>query len=540
MIEQHFSGEAAKLKRSFLLLNLCWTFVLVIFVVWSGWLTYSATLGNARASAEESLHKDVIYRRWASMHGGIYVPASMQTLPNPDLADVAERDVLTPSGRLLTLINPAYMNRQAHEIGNRENGSRGHITSLNPLRAANGADNWETTALEAFQKGEAAKASLADIDGQTYFRLMRPLITESSCLNCHAKQGYKLGDVRGGISASIPWQPYKDALITQLATNAAGSLMIWLLGTLGLRHVRRNLLHNLRERIQAESELRSTHAELQTTFEKLAQSQSQLLQSEKMAAVGQLAAGVAHEINNPIGFVSANLNSLSRYVQDLLQVVNAYEEQTDEWTGANPSPTVKEARDAADMDFLKEDLPKLLQESQEGLRRVKTIVQGLKDFSHVDSNQWQEVDLIAGLESALSLLGSELELRAEIVKAYVPIPAIHCNPAQINQVFLNLLVNAGQAIETHGRITVACGFEGDRVWVSVGDTGRGIAPDQLHRIFEPFYTTRPVGSGTGLGLSIAYDIVKKHSGEIKVTSALGNGTRFWVWLPLRPIQNAAS
>ena len=525
--------EDRKIHRGFRWLGMCWTAVLLLLACWSGWQTYSATWGSARASAEESLHKDVIYRRWASMHGGIYVPVTEQTPPNPDLADSRERDVVTPSGRLLTLINPAYMNRQAHEIGNKENGSRGHITSLMPLRPANAADAWESQALQSFQRGATDRAALDEIEGQTYFRLMRPLITEPACVNCHAKQGYQVGDVRGGISASIPWKPYRDALRNQLITNLGGSLCIWLLGMLGLRQVRRSLLDSLRERQQAQAALQVTNAELQAANRQLAQSQSQLLQSEKMAAVGQLAAGVAHEINNPIGFVSSNLSSLSRYVQDLLGLVHAYEEQARAQPDVLPGQALQDARAAVDLAFLQEDIPMLLQESVDGLGRVKHIVQGLRDFSRVDSNQCQETDLMAGLESTLNVIKNELKYKAEIVKAYGKLPLVYCNAAQINQVFLNLLMNAVQSIDTQGRITLASGVEADKVWISVEDTGAGIAPEHLSRLFEPFFTTKPVGKGTGLGLSISYDIVKQHGGEITVTSEPGKGSRFCIWLPAR-------
>jgi two-component system NtrC family sensor kinase len=525
--------EDRKIHRGFRWLGLCWTAVLLLLACWSAWQTYSATWGSARASAEESLHKDVIYRRWASIHGGIYVPVTDQTPPNPDLADSQERDVVTPSGRLLTLINPAYMNRQAHEIGNKENGSRGHITSLTPLRAANAADAWESQALQSFQRGEKDSAALDEIEGQTYFRLMRPLVTEPACIKCHAKQGYQVADVRGGISASIPWKPYRDALRSQLMTNLGGSFCIWLLGMLGLLGVRRSLLDSLRERQQAQAALQVTNAELKAANRQLAQSQGQLLQSEKMAAVGQLAAGVAHEINNPIGFVSSNLSSLSRYVQDLLGLVHAYEEQARERPDLLPNQALRDARVMADVAFLKEDIPKLLKESVDGLLRVKHIVQDLKDFSRVDSLQWQETDLMAGLESTLNVVRNELNNKAEIVKNYAQLPLVYCNPAQINQVFLNLLMNAVQSIENQGRITLSSGVEADRVWISIEDTGAGIAPEHLHRIFEPFFTTKPVGKGTGLGLSITYDIVKQHGGEITVTSEPGIGTRFCVWLPKR-------
>jgi hemerythrin-like metal-binding protein/PAS domain S-box-containing protein len=276
---------------------------------------------------------------------------------------------------------------------------------------------------------------------------------------------------------------------------------------------------------EANVKLENDRKELELLLTKVEEAQQQLLQSEKMAAIGQLAAGVAHEINNPVGFVNSNLGTLKTYVSLLLNVISAYE------SGAPDD--ISAARQKADLDFLREDLPSLVAESQEGLSRVTKIVQDLKDFSHVDQAGHQQADLNAAIESTLNVVWNELKYKAEIVRELGDIPPVECVPAQINQVFMNLLVNAAQAIEQQGKIFVRSGTGNKQVWFEIEDTGQGMSEEVRNRIFEPFFTTKPVGKGTGLGLSISYDIiVKKHGGSLDVRSTPGQGTCFRISLPL--------
>lgn len=279
-------------------------------------------------------------------------------------------------------------------------------------------------------------------------------------------------------------------------------------------------LHILyRELMRMNRDLAAVNAVLERKVEERTR---ELLQAEKMASVGQLAAGVAHEINNPIGFVNSNLGTLERYVHDLVQLAGL----------AGKTPEGATLQGEIDFDFLKNDVPELLHESHEGLERVRRIVASLKDFSRVDQNEWQEADLLAGLDSTLSIAMHEIRYKADIVRELQPLPPIRCAPAQLNQVFLNLLVNAAQAIPEHGTITLRSGTEADRVWIEIADTGCGMDEATQHRIFEPFFTTKPVGTGTGLGMSLTWDIVKKHDGSIDVKSAVGQGTAIRVWLPI--------
>ncbi|NHC06462.1 ATP-binding protein [Azonexus fungiphilus] len=278
---------------------------------------------------------------------------------------------------------------------------------------------------------------------------------------------------------------------------------------------------------QANRQLAREHEELSELLRKVEAAQQQVLQSEKMAAIGQLAAGVAHEINNPVGFVNSNLGTLKGYTAHLLELVDAYESGQPE--------AIARARQKADLEFLREDLPALISESQDGLDRVTRIVQDLKDFSRVDQAERQHADLNAALSSTLNVVRNELKYKADVIVELGELPEVDCVPAQLNQVFMNLLVNAAQAIPEHGKIFVRSGVDRDHVWFEVEDTGTGMPPEVRQRIFEPFFTTKPVGKGTGLGLSISYDIVvKRHHGRLDVASEPGRGTRFRIWLPVTP------
>ncbi|GAB3388121.1 ATP-binding protein [Massilia agri] len=268
---------------------------------------------------------------------------------------------------------------------------------------------------------------------------------------------------------------------------------------------------------------------------RLREAHDQLLQSEKMASIGQLAAGVAHEINNPLGFVNSNMSSLKRYINTLLAVVGAYDRVVKQAApGSALEARVEAIAHEADLAFLREDVPDLVAESLDGLKRVREIVQALKDFSHMGDTDWQRADLHAGLDSTLTIVANEIKYKATIEKRYGSLPFVTCLPSQLNQVFMNLLVNAAHAIREQGLITISTGVDGDWVWVAISDTGCGIPQKNMNRIFEPFFTTKPVGSGTGLGLSLSYSTVSKHGGRIEVESEVDVGTTFTVRLPVLP------
>lgn len=284
---------------------------------------------------------------------------------------------------------------------------------------------------------------------------------------------------------------------------------------------------------QAEEALQANLLQLKETNRRLEDAQNQLLQSEKLASIGQLAAGVAHEINNPIGFVSSNMRTLSTYTADLLRLIDAYAAAVARvQLPADAAAALQSTLQSVEIDYLREDLKELLHESGDGLNRVRQIVQDLKDFSHMDTGQWMAVNLNACIKSTLNVVWNEIKFKAKVEFEWGELPEVLCNAPQINQVVLNLLVNAGHAIETQGLITIRTGHDDTMAWFEIEDTGCGMSEPVQKRIFEPFFTTKPVGKGTGLGLSVSYGIVNKHGGRIEVFSTPGVGTRFRVWLPI--------
>lgn len=292
----------------------------------------------------------------------------------------------------------------------------------------------------------------------------------------------------------------------------------------------------LQERLKSEEALQKEKVEQGALITKLEEAHNQLLQSEKMASIGSLAAGVAHEINNPIGFVASNLGSLRSYLEDLFAIISSYAEEMHQLnTNSRSAALAKEM----DYQYLKDDTHILLGECMEGIERVKRIVQDLKDFSHVDHGEWLMANLHSGLDSTLNIVNNEIKYKATVVKNYGHIPEIHCIGSQLNQVFMNLLVNAAHAIKDQGKITIETGLRDGEVFVCISDTGVGIPAENLNRIFDPFFTTKPVGKGTGLGLSLSYGIVKRHGGRIEVESTVGVGSRFTVFLPVHHRQTAA-
>ena len=288
---------------------------------------------------------------------------------------------------------------------------------------------------------------------------------------------------------------------------------------------------------QAKGESTEYHEEIQELSARLKQAHDQLLQSERMAFIGQLATGVAHEINNPIGYLYSNLGTLEKYIQAVFSMIEDYEQAEGAIADDGVRARLRAARERLDIAFLKEDLRALMAESKEGIVHVKNIVRDLKDFSQVDAaNEWYAADLHKGLDSILNIIYNEIKYKVEVVKEYGDIVAVECLPSQLNQVFMNLLVNAVQANGGRGTITVRTGKQDAEVWVEIADTGKGIAAEDLKRVFDPFYTTKPIGHGTGLGLSLSYGIVQKHRGRMEVQSEVGKGTTFRVWLPVQQPQ----
>ncbi|HIJ90319.1 MAG: ATP-binding protein [Desulfobulbaceae bacterium] len=268
--------------------------------------------------------------------------------------------------------------------------------------------------------------------------------------------------------------------------------------------------------------------------EELKKHQAQMIQYEKMASIGQLAAGVAHEINNPIGFISSNLSSLDKYVERLLEFIELLSAQSVQSSnGGGAGEVIAAKRRELKIDFISNDIKTLIAESLQGTERVKHIVQDLKNFSRDEQDTATFEDINDILESTLNMVWNELKYKVTLKKEFGSLPKTRCNPMQLSQVFVNLLVNAAHSIAHQGDIIVKTWQESGGIYVTITDTGCGIPENILPRVFDPFFTTKEVGKGTGLGLSIAYEIItKKHNGEITVASKVGKGSTFSIKIPV--------
>ncbi len=297
-------------------------------------------------------------------------------------------------------------------------------------------------------------------------------------------------------------------------------------------------LSELNQALQREvAERALAEARLENAYAKLKDAQLQVVQQEKMASIGQLAAGVAHEINNPMGFIISNLASLRKYSATLVSFIALQEESLAESakTSAHQAAVcrrVAEAKRAQQLDYIAQDMTELVQDMEDGANRVKAIVQNLQGFARTTSKGESDADLNEGLESTIRLIWNELKYKVTLKKDLGVLPLVRCNPGQINQVFMNILLNAAQAIEEQGEISVKTWSENGSVWVTISDNGAGMPPEVLLRIFEPFFSTKDVGQGTGLGLSVSYAIIKEHGGRIEVESEVAQGTTFTLQLPL--------
>ena len=490
-----------------------WWFVLLLLWGATVWMALASHINDIHAQsirvategARNMFRMVVLTRSWNASHGGVYVPVTPQTQPNPFL-DIARRDVSTTDGQALTLVNPAYMTRLIAEKAESDSGAIFRLTSLRPIRPQNAADDWETTALLSFESGNTETIAVTQSPPAEQLRYMAPLLVQEACIPCHAKQGYKVGDVRGGISVSQRYAPIAAAIHAGVQQSqliyGAVFVLVAAMGWLLLELLRRRWL-----------ELGGKIYELQHTRE-------ELIHSEKMASLGRMVAGFAHEINTPIG-VAVGAVSHNEGTLDRISTMLSQEEVSE--------------------DSLRGELADLRQSSalaMANLRRAANLVQSFKRTSidqtseHARAFEMKELinDVLFALQGVLKRLPITIDVDCP--------DAIRLNgvPGLIEQLLTNLVMNAVQHAfcdgQRAGNITIRVRREGANVHLEFADDGVGMDADQIVRIFEPFYTTRRGKGGSGLGLYICYGIVTDRlGGSIECHRQAQSGCRFDVRFP---------
>lgn len=634
------------LKRYFLVLIATWTLLIVGLGLWHLNEEIDNTRDQLNEEARALFFKDKAFRMWAASHGGVYVTSTEHTPPNKYLSHIPDRDIETTSGKKLTLMNPAYMVRQLMEDYEKWYGVKGHITSLKPLRPENTPDEWERAALESFTRGTAEVSEFAEINGVSYLRLMQPLTVEHSCLKCHEHQGYKEGDIRGGVGVSVPAGPLFASMHKHITQSWVGLSLLWLLGlvslTFGTKHAR-NRVHERNqavekmnsaqgyisdiinsmpsiligvdikgtvthwnheaERVTKRSETEAVGRSLELSYPRLFDEMSLirlaiserrqqsdpkrvylrngethyedvtiyplvasdtigavirvddvteqvrleevLMQSEKMLSVGGLAAGMAHEINNPLAGIIQNAEVLSNRLTELSRP-------------ANLCAAKKAGIDMESLYNFMEDrgIPRMLQGINESGKRVANIVTNMLDFARVSDSTVSSHDLAELLDKTLELATTGYDIKRhhgfktiEIKKEYEErLPPIPCDSGKVQQVLLNILSNGAHAMQEELDKRKALGdkpispcfilrlireTENDMLRLEIENNGPSIDETIRRRVFEPFFTTKPAGIGTGLGLSVSYFIItENHGGTMRVESEPGKGTNFIIRLPL--------
>jgi signal transduction histidine kinase len=525
------------LRRIFWITGVAWTLVLAGAVAWQIHSIRSMNWETATREARANFNKDQAFRFWASGHGGVYVPVTPTTPPNSRLSHVPERDIVTPSGKALTLMNPAYMVRQLNEQFRELYGVVGHITSTKLLREENAPDAWERDALARFEQGETEVLSVARIDGEPYLRLMQPMFAQASCLKCHGHQGYKEGDIRGGVSAAVPLAHYLDNMRTGAWLTGATIGGIWCIGIVGLVVGHRRLRNDAIERLNAEEavrvlnveleerveqrteELKSTNAALRTSLDHLHRAQDQLVESEKMAALGELVAGVAHEINTPVGIGVTAASHLELKTRELAAL-----QQSGKLKRSDLESYVKTAVESCDA---------LLS----NLNRAADLIRSFKQVAVDQSAQERRTFPVKEyLEGVLLSLRPKLKKTHHTVVLDCPddLQLDSC-PGALSQILTNLVMNSlihGFAHKEDGHINIRVSDAPDHVEIRYSDDGSGMEREQLRRLYEPFYTTRRAEGASGLGLHIVYNLVTQRlRGRIDCESAPGQGTAFTLWIP---------
>ena len=463
------------------------------------------SIAVATEGARNMFRMVVLTRNWNASHGGVYVPVTPTTLPNPYLQH-PKRDITTTDGMALTLVNPAYMTRLIAEMAQSDSGAIFRLTSLNPIRPENTADAWETRSLQAFETGTQEVTSVELAGGVELLRYMAPLRVTEPCMQCHKKQGYHVGDIRGGISVSQHYAPIAaptNANVRQSTlTYASVFILITALGWLLLELLRKRWL------------------ELAGKFKELEDTRGELVHSEKMASLGRMVAGFAHELNTPVGVAVGAVSQHEDTIKCIEQMLT--QEEVNE-------------------DALRVELASLRQGGALALSNLQRAAKLVQSFKRTSIDQTSDEVRRFALKELISdvLFTLQHELKRLPIQVQVACPAelqLHGTPGLLEQLLTNLLMNAVQHAFDNGKrsgtihITASC--TDNDVHLVCADDGAGIQPEQMAHIFEPFYTTRRGQGGSGLGLYVCYNIVTAQlGGTIQCESTSNAGCRFDIHFP---------
>lgn len=491
---EEIKAPLLRLEHYIWTLAVVWTVVIAASLVWNVYHKKEEIFAEGRTQARVAYEKDVIYRRWNAGHGGVYVPVTEETQPNPYLSDVPERDITAPSGKRLTLMNPAYMTRKVHELEKKKHGVRGHITSLNLIRPENAPDSWETEALRAFERGETEISSVERIENKEYMRLMRPLITEKGCLRCHAKQGYHEGDIRGGISVSIPMESLRAIEHKSILTFALAHGLLWLVGLIGIGIGTQRLRQSELERKQAEIEIKKLNKELKNNVVQLEAANNEL---------ESFSYSVSHDLRTP-------LRSIDGFSQVLL------EDYANKLDG--------EGRET-------------LQRVRNGTQRMAQLIDDLLKLSRVTRGEMRQ-EMVDLSSMAKAVLTEFQKMEPERQAKFIIAEGLTANgdTRLLRVVLENLMGNAWKFTSKKENACIELGSlqQGDgKLAYFVKDNGAGFDMSYVDKLFGAFQRlhSRTEYPGTGIGLATVQRIIRRHGGRVWAEGSVGQGATMYFTLP---------